>query len=341
MGKKFGTLVMVVMLLLLCGCGSCGGSSSQKQKLAEGEHASDEQRTDQHAQSTALVPEVLEQSGRDVYLPREEATTPSGEAGLGETGTPAGEGSDDGTKTPSEEESREVASQPTEEGETPIASGEPGETPSPGTSAALEGQSTPLPSASATPSASAPPAASATPAPKTTPAPSASATPAPTPVPGASTSAPVNTTAPTSTPTNTSAPSSVPANTTAPTSAPADPCANGHVYDEGYVWQASTCTTPGDYCWHCTVCGREKHQTMPLAEHNLSKTLVREGDCLEPDEYRIDCSECDYFLIEEDYSQCENRHHYVTATYQVFDEELLEWVDVTRTYCSKCNKNKE
>ena len=62
---------------------------------------------------------------------------------------------------------------------------------------------------------------------------------------------------------------------------------------------------------------------------------------MEPDEYRIDCSECDYFRTEEDYSQMENRHHYVTGTYQVFDEELLEWVDVTRTYCSICNKSKE
>lgn len=339
MGKKFGTCVMVVVLLLLCGCGSCGGSSGQKQELAEGENASKEQRTDQGAQSTALDPEVIEQSGRDVYLPREEATAPSGEASLGETGTTEGEGSDDGTKPPVVEESHEMASQPAKEGETPIASGEPGVTPT--ASATQEGQSTPLPSASATPSMSATPASSATPAPKTTPAPSASATPAPTPVPGASTSAPVNTTAPTSTPTNTSAPNSVPANTTTSTSAPADPCANGHTYDEGYVWRASTCTVPGDYCWHCTVCGREKHETMPLAEHKLTKTLVREGNCLEPDEYAIECSECDYYRTEEDYSQMENRHHYVTGTYQVFDEELLEWVDVTRTYCIKCNKDKE
>ncbi len=80
---------------------------------------------------------------------------------------------------------------------------------------------------------------------------------------------------------------------------------------------------------------------MPLAEHKLTKTLVREGNCLEPDEYAIECSECDYYRTEEDYSQMENRHHYVTGTYQVFDEELLEWVDVTRTYCIKCNKDKE
>ena len=333
MGKKFGTWVMVVVLLLLCGCGSCSGSGGQKQELAEGEHASKGQRTDQSAQSTALDPEVLELLGRDVYLPREEATTPSGEASLDETGTPVGEGSDGGTKTP------DASQAPTDDA-----------LPSPDASETSAGQTTPSPRTTPDPSASAAPSASATPAGKT-PSPSASATPAPTLVSGGSTSAPVSTAAPTSTPTstpaassvpaNTTAPTPTPANTTAPTSAPADPCANGHIYDEGYVWQASTCTTPGDYCWHCTVCGREKHEALPLTEHNLSKNLVREGNCLEPDEYRIECSQCDYQRTEEDYSQCENRHHYVTGTYQVFDEELLEWVDVTRTYCSKCNKNKE
>ena len=135
--------------------------------------------------------------------------------------------------------------------------------------------------------------------------------------------------------------------TTKPTQAPEitqtseDPCANGHIYDDGYVWAKSTCTVPGDYCWHCIICGHEKHLIMPLAEHQMEKTLLREGDCIWPDEYKYVCANCPHFYYEEDYSQMENRHHWVTGTYQVFDENLLEWVDVTRTYCSRCNKDKE
>ena len=121
----------------------------------------------------------------------------------------------------------------------------------------------------------------------------------------------------------------------------ADPCANGHVYDDGYVWAKSTCTVPGDYCWHCIICGHEKHLALPLVEHQMEKTLLREGDCIWPDEYKYVCANCPHFYYEEDYSQMENRHQWVTGTYQIFDENLLEWVEVTRTRCSKCNKDKE
>ena len=135
--------------------------------------------------------------------------------------------------------------------------------------------------------------------------------------------------------------------TAQPTQAPeiiqtsADPCANGHVYDDGYVWAKSTCSVPGDYCWNCIVCGHEKHVPLPLAEHQMEKILLREGDCIWPDEYKYVCANCPHFYYEEDYSQMENRHQWVTGSYQVFDENLLEWVEVTRTYCSRCNRDKE
>ncbi len=125
------------------------------------------------------------------------------------------------------------------------------------------------------------------------------------------------------------------------TQASADPCANGHIYDEGYVWAKSTCDTLGDYCWHCIVCGHEKHLALPFAEHQMEKTLLREGNCIWPDEYKCFCINCGYFYYEEDYTQMEYRHQWVTGSYQVFDENLLEWVEVTRTYCSKCNRDKE
>lgn len=182
----------------------------------------------------------------------------------------------------------------------------------------------------------------------------------PSPTPGGGTGVPVSTPAPTALPVGTDAttepittptgsgatpaPTSTPAGQTptpAPTAAPADPCANGHSYDEGSVWQEASCKAPGDYCWHCTVCGHEKHDAIPQKDHVLVRTLEREGTCMEPDEYRISCSECDYYSMEDDYSQMENRHNYVTVTYQEFDEDRLEWIDITRTYCSICNKNKE
>ena len=120
-----------------------------------------------------------------------------------------------------------------------------------------------------------------------------------------------------------------------------DPCAGGHVYGELYVWREATCTVPADLCQVCVQCGAERHLSGGLAEHVLTKTLVREGNCLEPYEYRYDCANCDYFTFEKDYSQMENGHQYSTGSYQEFDENLLEWVTITVTKCGICGKELE
>jgi hypothetical protein len=120
-----------------------------------------------------------------------------------------------------------------------------------------------------------------------------------------------------------------------------DPCAGGHVYGGLYVWREATCTVPADLCQVCVTCGAEKHVSGGLAEHVLVKTLVKEGNCIEPYEYRYDCVNCDYFSYEQDYSQMENGHQYSTGSYQEFDENLLEWVIVTVTKCGICGKELE
>ena len=121
----------------------------------------------------------------------------------------------------------------------------------------------------------------------------------------------------------------------------ADPCADGHVYGELCVWREATCTIPADLCQVCVRCGAERHLSGGLAEHALTKTMVREGNCLEPYEYRYDCANCDYFTYEKDYSQMENGHQYSTGSYQEFDENLLEWITITVTKCGICGKELE
>lgn len=116
---------------------------------------------------------------------------------------------------------------------------------------------------------------------------------------------------------------------------------NGHNFDEGYVWQESTCTIPGDYCWTCANCGYTKHQAMPLKEHDYEKILQNQGDCKTPDTWKLQCRNCAHFYEENDYSQCENRHVFSTGSYQEFDEVTLEWVTVTVTKCGVCGRETE
>ena len=120
-----------------------------------------------------------------------------------------------------------------------------------------------------------------------------------------------------------------------------DPCAGGHVYGNPFIWREATCTVPADICQVCVNCGAEKHMSGGLAEHVLTKKLVREGNCMEPYEYRYDCANCDYFSYEKDYSQMENGHQYSTGSYQEFDENLLEWITITVIKCGICGKEIE
>lgn len=111
--------------------------------------------------------------------------------------------------------------------------------------------------------------------------------------------------------------------------------------ESSYVYYDSTCTTTGDRWYICTRCGAEDHGIVLKKEHDWEVRVVSEGDCMNPHCTQKTCRVCGYVgPFEDDYSECANKHHWVTVTYQEFNEVTLEWEDVTRTCCSTCNMDK-
>ncbi len=131
-----------------------------------------------------------------------------------------------------------------------------------------------------------------------------------------------------------------PAKTPDPTPT-ADPCANGHDWVQKDVWKEPTCLHGGTVLYECKKCGTTKAESTSKLPHEMEVESHRDGDCVEPAFTRYKCRNCEHFEDEYDDSCVGRDHHWVTGTYEEFDEELLEWVTVERTFCTRCNKDKE
>ena len=126
-----------------------------------------------------------------------------------------------------------------------------------------------------------------------------------------------------------------------PTKAPdptptTDPCANGHDWVKKEVSVEPTCWHDGTVVYECTKCGKRKAEGMSKLPHEMEVESHRDGDCVTAAFTRYQCKNCDHFEDEYDDSCVGRDHVYSTGTYQEFDEELLEWVDVTVTKCVRC-----
>lgn len=72
-----------------------------------------------------------------------------------------------------------------------------------------------------------------------------------------------------------------------------------HVYDEGKVTKAATCTATGEKTFTCTVCGATKTEVIPMAEHTYSeKAVTRQASCTATGEQSFTCSVCGGSYVE-------------------------------------------
>jgi predicted RNA-binding Zn-ribbon protein involved in translation (DUF1610 family) len=317
--KKKIVMTIMIALLAMTACTNkkelslyADESSVATVETKESTGETQEALTTKATPAPAVDPDDVIKYNREVYgLNGTDETTESTESGSGETETSSEEGSG--------EASSEVQ---------PSSSETDSSTESTATS-------TPAPKETAKPKETTKPVETAKPVETTQP--TQTSEPAQTSQP-AQTTQPVQTTQPdqTSEPAQTSQPAEL-----TPLEKKAACEANGgHDWNDPYVWRAATCTVPGDLCYICKKCGWERHESAGKAPHDYEATLLREGNCVEPDKWRYVCKNCGSWYEEEDYSHCAERHVWVTGTYKKFDEELLEWVEVSRTCCGICNMDK-
>lgn len=116
----------------------------------------------------------------------------------------------------------------------------------------------------------------------------------------------------------------------------------GHDYQGFTVWREATCTTAGYGGGTCTRCGAtESTGCIPVKPHEYEETVIREGDCRTPHVVRYTCKNCGTFYEESDPDYHANDHVWETGTYQDYDYEQHKWVEVERTVCSVCGRDKE
>lgn len=116
----------------------------------------------------------------------------------------------------------------------------------------------------------------------------------------------------------------------------------GHDYQGFTVWREATCTTAGYGGGTCTRCGAtESTGCIPVKPHEYEATVIREGDCRTPHVVKYSCKNCGTFYEESDSNYHANDHVWETGTYQVWSDEAFAMVDVERTVCSVCGRDKE
>lgn len=115
----------------------------------------------------------------------------------------------------------------------------------------------------------------------------------------------------------------------------------GHDFEEKYMYYA-TCSTTGYHYFNCKRCGYQQGgEDIPMLPHDYDVILIAEGDCQNPRVTEKVCKVCGtHEPREEDWNAHKDDHVWVTGTYKEWSDEAFAMVDVSRTYCSVCNKDK-
>ena len=117
----------------------------------------------------------------------------------------------------------------------------------------------------------------------------------------------------------------------------------GHDYQEkGWLYEP-TCGSPGYRVVRCSRCDAEGpgHGDVPPLPHTYETKIYVEGRCNEPQRKEDVCTVCNHHAgIEEDWEIHANDHVWTTGTYQVWSDEAFAMVDVERTSCDICNRDK-
>ena len=119
--------------------------------------------------------------------------------------------------------------------------------------------------------------------------------------------------------------------------------AEGHYYVEQWLYP-STCTTSGWHWYRCSKCGendpnRGGSEAEPLP-HTVAERVVYEGDCRTNKTIEQYCTVCGTVTGTREEPGAEV-HDWRTYTYEVWDDDAFDWVEITDTTCARCGKTKE
>lgn len=115
----------------------------------------------------------------------------------------------------------------------------------------------------------------------------------------------------------------------------------GHDF-EWKVYSAPTCKMKGYGYNECKRCGIQQDDGyIEKLPHDYDVILIAEGDCKSPRVTEKVCKVCGtHEPREEDWNAHKDDHVWTTETGQVWSDEAFAMVDVSRTYCAVCNKEK-
>lgn len=115
----------------------------------------------------------------------------------------------------------------------------------------------------------------------------------------------------------------------------------GHDF-EYIVYSSPSCSSDGygyNQCKRCRL--QQDYETLAKLPHDYEVTVISEGDCKSPKVTQKICKVCgSYAPLEEDWDAHKDDHVWVTETGQVWSDEAFAMVDVQRTVCAVCNKEK-
>ena len=114
------------------------------------------------------------------------------------------------------------------------------------------------------------------------------------------------------------------------------PCAD-HVWDEGVVKTAATCTEDGVMLYTCTLCGETKEETIDATGHAWEVTETVEATCFENGKVVYTCANCGE--TKEEVIEAANAHAWDEG---VVKTEATCCTDGVMLYtCSACGETKE
>lgn len=111
-------------------------------------------------------------------------------------------------------------------------------------------------------------------------------------------------------------------------------------YSKGTVYAAATCTCIGTTSYPCKLCPQYVGVSdIPALGHDFC--LISQGvgsDCLTKGTDTYKCSRCEEIKTVD--NELLGEHSWETVSDEYFDENIWDYVTVTRTFCTRCNSDK-
>lgn len=103
-------------------------------------------------------------------------------------------------------------------------------------------------------------------------------------------------------------------------------------------WGDPTCSSGSYACDVCTICGDVTNgRELPKLDHSWVENVISEGDCISPRITEEVCSVCGAYGGQT-MGDCTDDHDITTTKGMVFDETVLDYVEVEKTYCTRCHQ---